>query len=139
MTEPPHVTPREEEAEAFELTPRAAASRERVESALERIEALVLQDPGDDVLRANYLRLADAESQQLRAANALARAAGANEAVVRERDLVRCGHTLHAGGGASAGAQRFHAGRARRCRRAPRGWLPRAACSISRSIQAIPR
>ena len=36
-------------------------------------------------MRANYLRLADAESQQLRAANALARAAGANEAEVRER------------------------------------------------------
>lgn len=80
----PVVGPREEEAEAFELTPRPAEP-ERGESSLESIEALVLQDPGDDILRASYLKLADLENEQLRAANALARAAGANEAAVRER------------------------------------------------------
>ncbi|HTB76873.1 MAG TPA: tetratricopeptide repeat protein [Polyangiaceae bacterium] len=88
MTDPQHLPHREDDAEAFELTPRPAAAPEVPEpeqSALEPIEALVLQDPGDDVLRATYLRLADAENQQLRAANALARAAGANEAAVRER------------------------------------------------------
>ncbi len=88
MTDSQHLPHREEDAEAFDLTPRPAASPpipEPEQSALEPIEALVLQDPGDDVLRATYLRLADAENQQLRAANALARAAGANEAAVRER------------------------------------------------------
>ena len=52
MTEPTHAAPRDDEAEAFELTPRAPEP-ERAESPLEGIEALVLQDPGDDVLRAN--------------------------------------------------------------------------------------
>ena len=88
MTDPLHPPRREEDAEAFELTPRPAAAPdvpEPAQSALEQIEALVLQDPGDDVLRANYLKLVDAEGEQLRAANALARAAGANEAMVRER------------------------------------------------------
>jgi tetratricopeptide (TPR) repeat protein len=82
------VASRSDEAEAFELTPRPATAPsvpEPAESALERIEMLVLQDPGDDVLRATYLKLADAENEHLRAANALARAAGANEASVRER------------------------------------------------------
>ncbi len=88
MTDPQHLPHREDDAEAFELTPRPAAAPdvpEPAQSALDQIEALVLQDPGDDVLRANYLKLVDAENQQLRAANALARAAGANEAAVRER------------------------------------------------------
>jgi Flp pilus assembly protein TadD/DNA-binding SARP family transcriptional activator len=79
-----------EEAEAFELTPRAEqADVPDVtlpgESALDRIEPLVLQDPGDDELRARYLQLAEAAGEHLRAANALARAAGANDAPVRER------------------------------------------------------
>ncbi|HEX3770104.1 MAG TPA: tetratricopeptide repeat protein [Polyangiaceae bacterium] len=55
------------------------------ESALEDLEPIVLRDPGDDDMRARYLKLADAAGEHLRAANALARAAGASERAVRER------------------------------------------------------
>jgi lipopolysaccharide biosynthesis regulator YciM len=85
VTDPLAPVARDDDAEAFELTPRPAAEPAPTPTTLESIEALVLQDPGDDVLRANYLKLADTENQQLRAANALARAAGANEPDVRER------------------------------------------------------
>ena len=74
----------EDDADAFELTPRPAEP-ERVETPLDRIEALALGDPGDDELRGHYLKLASSEGEQLRAANALARAAGANGPAVRER------------------------------------------------------
>jgi DNA-binding SARP family transcriptional activator len=79
-----HAEHAEDDAEAFELTPRPAEP-ERVETPLDRIEALALGDPGDDELRGHYLRLASSEGEQLRAANALARAAGANGPAVRER------------------------------------------------------
>ncbi len=85
MTDPLARAPHDDDAEAFELTPRPEAAAAPAATTLESIEALVLQDPGDDVLRATYLKLADAENDQLRAANALARAAGANEPAVRER------------------------------------------------------
>ncbi len=85
MTDPLAPAARDDDAEAFELTPRPAAQEAPAATTLESIEALVLQDPGDDVLRSNYLKLADTENEQLRAANALARAAGANEPAVRER------------------------------------------------------
>jgi golgin subfamily B member 1 len=84
----PHAA-REDEAAALEPAPRTsdapAVAEPAEESALDRLEAIVLRDPGDDGLRATYLKLADAEGQQLRAANVLARQAGANEAAVRER------------------------------------------------------
>jgi golgin subfamily B member 1 len=82
------------EAEAFELkmTPRpedAARSQPeeppRIESAVDRIEALVVRDPGDDDLRQQYLQAVDDAGEHLRGANTLARAAGANEAAIRER------------------------------------------------------
>ncbi|HEX4445775.1 MAG TPA: tetratricopeptide repeat protein, partial [Polyangiaceae bacterium] len=80
----PDSRPGEDDADAFELTPRPA-DPEVVETPLDRVESLALRDPGDDDLRAHYLKLASAEGEQLRAANALARAAGANEPAVRER------------------------------------------------------
>jgi lipopolysaccharide biosynthesis regulator YciM len=87
---PVQTVGRGDEADAFELTPRAEETGvanvvQLEESELDRVERVVLQDPGDDEMRARYLQLAETAGEQLRAANALARAAGANEAPVRER------------------------------------------------------